>query len=474
MVMIFPLASAYYLFAFALNFNESEKVEEYYDVYEIIKKIEPNLQDKALYDPLSSKKELEEWTDGQIAITLYNKDGYILYSSSNKTRQVVIKENQLYQDLFDVQQSLSKYTYKEPVLDKGNIIGFYEITIAREAFTEKIANRGLIVTAIFIASFMIVYGVIAFLVHRRINKRLTGLMNEMSAFAAGKNLPKSKTGNDEIGELQSRFYDMRTQIEEAQDLVKQEQEDKEYTVATISHDLKTPLTSIKAYAEALEYEQELTSEERKQYRRIIVEKSAFMKQMLDDLLTHTLLQSKTYELDFVTVDGEEFFDMIISDYEALTEEKQQVLMIENSVTGEVKVSPKQLMRVADNLMSNAIHHTPRNGNIWLSTFSDEANIPNWLFDYVKTSYTFNTAEYIYMIVQNDGDGIEKENREALFDPLYQVDQARSKQTAHGTGLGLSISESIIEKHGGMITVRSQVDQGACFICAIPKKGGGTN
>src|SRR5699024_9050657 len=189
------------------------------------------------------------------------------------------------------------------------------------------------------------------------------------------------TGNDEIGELKRHFYDMRTQIEEAQNLVKQEQEDKEYTVATISHDLKTPLTSIIAYTESLEYGDDLTSEEQKQYREIIMEKSDFMKQMLDDLLTHTLLQSTTYELDFVTVDGEEFFDMIISDYEALAEEKQITLMSENHVKGDFEVSPKQMMRVADNLMSNAIHHTTVKGKIWLSTFSEKADIPSWLFDY---------------------------------------------------------------------------------------------
>lgn len=467
--MILPLASAYYLFAVTLNVQEEEKVEEYYDVYEIITKTEPALKRPELYHPLSSKKVVEELTDGQVGITLYNKDGYMLYSSNKETTRTVTKKDTLYQHLFDVQQNLGTYSYKEPVLENGDIIGFYEITIAREAFTEKVTNRGFIVTTIFIASFIAIYVLVAFVLHLRVNKRLTGLMDEMSAFADGKTLPETKTGNDEIGALKRHFYDMRTQIEEAQHLVQQEQEAKEYTVATISHDLKTPLTSIIAYTEALENGDELTPKERKQYRVIIMEKSAFMKQMLDDLLTHTLLQSSKYEFDFVTVDGGEFFDMIISDYEALTEEKQLVLTTENHVTGEFEVSPKQLMRVADNLMSNAIHHTPAQGRIWFSTFSEKADIPNWLFDYVKLSYNLDTEKYMYIVVQNDGIGIEEVNQAALFDPLYQVDQARSKKSTHGTGLGLSISQVIIEKHGGRIDVRSQLDYGACFICALPKK-----
>lgn len=467
--MILPLASAYYLFAATLNMQEEEKVEDYYDVYEMITEIEPTLQQTELYHPLSSKKTVEELTDGQVAITLYNSDGYMLYSSNKETSPNVTKKDVLYQDLFEVKQNLGTYSYKEPVLEDGEMVGFYEITIARDEFAEKVTNRGYIITTIFITSFIAIYAIVALAVHFRINKRLTGLMNEMSAFAEGKTIPETKTGNDEIGALQSHFYDMRTEIQEAQHLVQQEQDAKEYTVATISHDLKTPLTSIIAYTEALEHGYELTSEERKQYREIIMEKSEFMKQMLDDLLTHTLLQSTTYELEFVTVDGGEFFDMIISDYEALTEGKQLTLMTENHVTGDFEVSPKQLMRVADNLMSNAIHHTPSQGKIWLSTFSEKVDTPTWLFDYVQSSYNFDTEKYMYLIIQNEGIGIEKANQEALFDPLYQVDQARSKKAMHGTGLGLSISQVIIEKHAGTIDVRSAPNQGACFICAIPKK-----
>src|SRR5690625_3856375 len=183
------------------------------------------------------------------------------------------------------------------------------------------ANRGVIVSAIFIISFIIIYVVTAIIVHNRVNKRLTELMQEMSAFAKGYMYPKSKAKNDEIGELKSHFYHMRDQITEAQEAIEAEQKDKEYMVATISHDLKTPLTSIKAYAEALRHTDPLSEEDQRLYQHVIIDKSNFMQQMLDDLLTHTLLQSQSYELSTVTVDGEEFFDMIISDYDALVRDK---------------------------------------------------------------------------------------------------------------------------------------------------------
>src|SRR5690625_6551844 len=90
---------------------------------------------------------------------------------------------------------------------------------------------------------------------------------------------------------------MKKQINAAQEMVKLEQKAKEYMVATISHDLKTPLTSIKAYAESLDSEKQL-SKEQASYRKVIIDKADYMKQMINDLITHTLLQSQDYELEF--------------------------------------------------------------------------------------------------------------------------------------------------------------------------------
>lgn len=467
--MILPLAAAYYLFASTLEFHNEDKVEEYYEVYEKIQALHPILHESELYEVESSKKKLDQLTDEQFAIKLYNKDGYLLYSSESSTGQPIKSLDKLYKNLYELQQGLRSYTYKEPVLEAGNVIGIYEVTVAREEFVETIANRGLIITSIFLLSFITIYVVIAIFVHNRLNKRLTGLMDEMSAFASGYTYPETKTVNDEIGELQQHFYHMRKQIMEAQTAIQLEQKDKEYMVATISHDLKTPLTSIKAYAEALNHPDTLSEVDRKLYQKVIIDKANFMKQMLDDLLTHTLLQSHTYELSTVTVDGGEFFDMIISDYDALGQEKALQLIAENHVTDEYEVSPEQLMRVADNMMMNAIQHTPHGGKIWIAAFSDMAHIPTWLFDYVKDTYNFDTTHQMYLLVQNEGEGIDEDSKAHLFDPLYQVDQARSKKDAHGTGLGLSITKKIIEKHGGNIAVCSKLHQGACFICTIPKR-----
>lgn len=234
-------------------------------------------------------------------------------------------------------------------------------------------------------------------------------------------------------------------------------------IATISHDLKTPLTSIRAYAESLSAERNLVDEEREEYREIIINKANYMQQMLDDLLMYTLLQSSTYEMDLVQVEGSEFFDMLLSDYEQLCYDKNITLEVQSEIEGIFNVNPKQLMRVTDNLMSNAIQHTPKEGAIWLAAVFSE-NLPNWVFPYVKQELKLDGP---LLIVQNSGEGIDKEALNHVFEPLFQADIARSKKGVSGTGLGLSITKQIIEKHGGKVQMMSHKTIGTCVICKLP-------
>src|SRR5690625_2032306 len=152
------------------------------------------------------------------------------------------------------------------------------------------------------------------------------------------------------------------------------------------------------------------------YRGVIIEKADFIKQMLDDLITHTLLQSPDYQLDLVEVDGEEFFEMIVSGYEPLCENHHVKLIANNEVTGTYDVSAKEMIRVADNLMMNAIQHTSENGTVWIVAISDEKILNDFIFPFVK-DYDFQFDKYAYLIVQNEEKGIKEEKIQLLFEPL---------------------------------------------------------
>src|SRR5699024_8922482 len=168
-------------------------------------------------------------------------------------------------------------------------------------------------------------------------------------------------------------------------------------IASVSHDLRTPLTSIKAYAEYLKT-RDLTEDEQNEYQKVIMDKADFMQQMLDDLLTFTLLQSPTYDVDFVEVEGSEFFDMLVSDYEPICKKKGIHLYTSVEVDGKYSVNPKQMMRVTDNLMSNAIQHTSSEDHIWIAALSSEQMPPEWLFGFIKDKARTFHDDAVYFIV----------------------------------------------------------------------------
>lgn len=466
-VMILPLLMAYLLFAWINDYNENQKVKEFFSTTMEVQKIQAILKEPALYIPKVTHPEIEQLITEQLSIILYNQDGLILYASNPiySTQQAMNREI-LYEDLYTLKQGFRTHQYKEPVFDGSKLVGFYQIELAREEWVSGVSEKAKLTIGIFVVLFILIYISVIFFVNRKVNRRLIGLKDEMTVFASGKSIQEKPTNQDEIGELQQHFYAMQRKMNEAKKIIEEEQQVKEYMIATISHDLKTPLTSIRAYAESLELNPDLTNEEKSEYRQVIVEKSNFMKQMLDDLLTYTLLQSQTYEIELVEVEGSEFFEMLVSDYEPLCEEKGIQLHVSSHVTDYYKVNPNQMMRIVDNLMSNAIKHTNLGGHIWLATESEKEI--DWLYGFVKQSYVFNFEENMYIVVQNEGQGIATEKMERIFDPLYQADDARSKKDASGTGLGLSITKQMIEKHGGDVQFLSEEAVGTCVICRIKK------
>ncbi len=183
----------------------------------------------------------------------------------------------------------------------------------------------------------------------------------MTAFAKGKKLEgKLNAPKDEIGDVIHHFEQMKEQIEVTNAALNKQQQEKEFIVASLSHDLKTPLTVIRTYSEALLRNERLTTVERKEYEGILFEKLDYMKQMLDDLSIYTALQSSKAHTEYVTVEGEEFFDMLLTGFEEPCANNNIHLTVHACVANEYTLDPKQMVRIVDNLMGNSIRYTPNN------------------------------------------------------------------------------------------------------------------
>ncbi|MBE6024205.1 MAG: HAMP domain-containing histidine kinase [Cellulosilyticum sp.] len=404
--------------------------------------------------------------DKETIITLYSPAGLTLYSSVVGNERKVSLDN-LYSNLNEVTYRYNIYTLKKAVFDEeANIIGFYEMSIERHNLAE-ITKKNTLIT--FSVLFLLV-GMIFIIVIRRLNIKfsqpLSAVTHSMNEYAKGNTeVYINYKANDEIGELCRHFNAMKDEIEEGKKAVEAEQKAKEYMIATISHDLKTPLTSIRAYTEMLKLSNTTDEVKRRDYLETILSKCDYMRDMLDDLLTYNLL-SMNYQLTQVEVEGDEFCEMLYSGVEATCRQKDINVEIQIEAHGNYSVDVKYMTRVIDNIVSNAIRHTKENGNIWLGAFSTDVVLPDWVDVQCADVLDKYRGPGLFLIVKNEGNAISERDRENLFKPFYQGDEARSKKAHKGVGLGLSISKMIIEKHKGAIEVIPINGVGNIMVCYL--------
>lgn len=470
-VMLLPVAFLYFLYLSLNHYNEKQDVIEYMEISNKLSSLENVLQDPSLYklQPASKYKKIKSLTNESLKIILYRPDGIVLFSSLQDPFRIDRKNtNSLYMDLNELQKKLKTYVYKKPVFQNGQLIGIYEVTIARDDWVEEMNHRSALFTGIFIVFFLGTYVFVIYLLNRKLNRPMEFLRAQMTNFARGEPLhEKSPVSKDEMGELIAHFFDMKDQIEKAQQEIAKQQKEKEFMVASLTHDLKTPLTVVQAYSEALLDENRLTEKERQEYETILFEKLKYIRQMLDDLSVYISLQSEQGEMEFTEVDGEEFFDMLLSGYDENCQKSEIFLHTEKNVCNTYYVNVKNMIRIVDNLMSNAIRHTDGGKNIHLAAISSHTPMPSWIFSPFQKEVNEWRKNGTAIIVQNEGEGIPFDKQEMIFEPFVQGEGARG----HGgsSGLGLSIAKMLVEKHGGKIKLWSRNGYGTLVVCWLPER-----
>ena len=402
----------------------------------------------------------------EVVITLYSPSGLTIYSSVPGSERK-LSLDALYSNLNEVTYQYNIYTLKKAVFnEESEVIGFYEMSIERQNIREVIQKNTIITVIVLCILVTIIFLMVIKRLNTKFSKPLSAVTHSMNEYAKGNTeVYINYKSNDEIGELCKHFNVMKDEIEESKKTVEEEQKAKEYMIATISHDLKTPLTSIRAYTEMLKLANITDENKRSEYLEIILSKCDYMRDMLDDLLTYNLL-SMNYQLVCVEVEGEEFCEMLYSGIEATCEQKNIHVETQIEAHGNYKVDVKYMTRVIDNIVSNAIRHTSEGKHIWLGAFSTDVRLPDWVDVKCKDVLDKYRGPGLFLIVKNEGNAISEKDRENLFKPFYQGDEARSKKEHKGVGLGLSISKMIIEKHKGAIEVIPINGVGNIMVCYL--------
>ena len=214
-------------------------------------------------------------------------------------------------------------------------------------------------------------------------------------------------------------------------------------VADVSHELKTPLTSIQGFAQAILDDTASSPEARKQAAQIIYDESGRMHRMALDLLDLARLEGGIADLKMSQVDVKALLQNIVDKFTPQAQRASIELQLKVSDDlPELLGDGDRLAQVFTNLVDNALKFTPANGQVSLSAENVEGEME--------------------LSITDTGSGIPKEVLPRLFDRFYQVDQSRAGGAGHSTGLGLAIVKEIVQAHGGRIGVRSQAGHGTTF------------
>jgi two-component system phosphate regulon sensor histidine kinase PhoR len=240
---------------------------------------------------------------------------------------------------------------------------------------------------------------------------------------------------------------MDNKNQEIQSIKNLEQYRKDY-VGNISHELKTPLTSVQGYIHTL-----LEDVESPTLRRRFLEKAANnterLIQIVNDLETITKIESGNIIIEFQTFNLKQLLEEVIDDLTFMTSEKQlKIQFIDGNISSYLALGDKESIRqVLNNLVINSIKYGKDNGNTTIK-----------LYDMVDD----------FLIEINDnGLGIDSKHLPHIFDRFYRIDKSRNRNIG-GSGLGLSIVKHIIEAHGQAITVVSELDKGTRFTFSLSK------
>jgi two-component system sensor histidine kinase BaeS len=288
-------------------------------------------------------------------------------------------------------------------------------------------------------------------IFRPASHRLRGLGKVALAIGEGDLSARApETGGDEVTSLARAFNRMAGDLEARTRAMEQSDRTRRQLLADVSHELKTPLAAIRGYVETLAMaEVRLDDDTRRRYLEIVGDETIKLERLVGDLLDLARLESGGLTLTCGAVPVARLFRSVADRHERELIEKQVTL--ETSVAAgvtEVWGDPARLEQALQNLVANALRHTPEGGQITLA--AERAG--------GETRLT----------VRDTGAGVPEEHLPRIFDRFYKADASRTDPYSKtGSGLGLSIVKAIVQRHGGTVAASNREDGGAEFTISLP-------
>lgn len=328
-----------------------------------------------------------------------------------------------------------------PMQVDGETVGY--VLASREAFRQSQAerlllervNRTVIFASLGAAGLALILGLV---LANTLTQPIRELTAATEAVAQGDLQQRvSVRSGDELGELARSFNRMSADLARSQSLRQQ-------LTADIAHELRTPLSVILSHVDAI---QDGVLPADIETLHVIREETARLSRLVEDLRVLTRADAGELPMTMLSTDPYELLHKAAASHRPMAAEKGIELEIESEKGFlEVQVDPDRIGQVLDNLLSNALRHTPEGGRIRVFARKADGGIELGVVD--------------------SGPGISPDALPYVFDRLYRADPSRGREQG-GSGLGLAIARSIVEGHGGKIRVGSELGRGAAFVVWLP-------
>ena len=347
----------------------------------------------------------------------------------NDGKEHIIKKNDKY----------TEYITQIKGTDGKKIIGALVLTYSNEkimVMKNLLKNKSLIILLIVIILVLVAAWYYSSIISNSFNKITKSIGEVREGY-----MDKIEPVNDftETMELSNAFNEMLGRIEQLES-------SRQEFVSNVSHELKTPITSIKVLADSLIAQEDAPAELYREFMVDITDELERENKIINDLLALVKLDKKASELNISTISINDLLEMLLKRLRPLAAKRNIEIVFESFRPVNAEVDEVKLSLALSNLIENAIKYNYEDGWIRVSLNADH--------------------KFFYVKVADSGVGIPEDCQNNIFERFYRVDKARSRDTG-GSGLGLSITRNVIVMHKGAIRVYSKEKAGTTFTIRIP-------
>lgn len=343
----------------------------------------------------------------------------------------------------------AQYIYTNPVFHNKTIL--YGVKLESDAYAFIMASLEPLGATTSILASQLVYVtigvlllsfVIAYFISKNISKPIVQMSRSAKRMGNGILNVHFDTNSsiEEINELAVTLNKMNAELVKTDELRRD-------LMANVSHDLKTPLTMIKAYAEMIR-DLDQQKEKKDAHLNVIIEEADRLNVLVNDILNLSKLQSNIEELNMEEFDLTECINTILKRYDILREKEGYQFIFKQTKPLMIQADRAKMEQVIYNLINNAINYTGKDNKVTIK---------------VKES-----KDSIRVQIIDTGKGIKEEDLDVIWDRYYKSSK-KHKRNAFGTGLGLSIVKNVLEHHHFNYGVTSKINKGTTFFFDVPKQ-----